>query len=66
MAEEQDTNLQVIQGELAGGFLVELQRNLQLVQLFSETCKLLEVIIRHLQQLQAFREKQGMTMEQSF
>ena len=41
-------NLQVIEGELAGGFLVELQRNLQLVQFLSEAGELCEVIKRHL------------------
>ena len=45
LALRQNTNLQVVQGELASGFLVELQGDLQLVQLFPEASKLLEVII---------------------
>ena len=45
-----NAHLQVVEGELAGGFLVELQSNLQLVQLLPQASKLLEVFIRHLQQ----------------
>ena len=44
-------DLQVVQGELAGGLLVELEGNLQLVQLLPQAGKLLEVVVRHLQQL---------------
>lgn len=51
LAAKEDTDLQVVQSELAGGLLVELQGDLQLVQLLPQTGKLLEVIIRHLQQL---------------
>ena len=56
MAAKEDTDLKVIQSELAGGLLVELQGDLQLVQLFPEASKLLEVIIRYLQQLPEYLE----------
>lgn len=54
MATQEDTDLQVIQTELAGGLLVELQGDLEFVQLFPQASKLFEVTIGHLQQLPDF------------
>lgn len=41
-------HLEVTQSELAGGFLVELQGDLKLVQLLAQARKLLEVSVRYL------------------